>query len=84
MSISQSEILYNLFMRNLKKLRLQYNYTQKFIAGKLNIRQNTYSQYETSARELSIDMLIAVAKLYNTSTDYVLGLTDEEEPYPPI
>ncbi len=71
-------------MKNLKKLRAEYAYTQKEVADRLNIRQNTYSQYETNARELPIETLIALARLYNTSTDYILGLTDEEEPYPPI
>ncbi len=69
-------------MNNLKNLRLQYGYTQKYVAEKLNVKQNTYSQYETGAREISIGTLIAIADFYNTSTDYVLGLTDEEERYP--
>ncbi len=82
LSISHREITYNNFMNNIKLLRLQNGYTQQFIASKLNIKQNTYSQYETGAREISIDILISLAKLYNTSTDYILCLTDEDEPYP--
>ncbi len=84
MSISLHEIIYNIFMNNIKNLRLQYGYTQKFVADNLNVKQNTYSQYETGAREISIDILIALANLYNTSTDYILGLTEEEERYPTI
>lgn len=84
MSISRDEIFYNNFMNNIKNLRLQYGYTQKLMAEKLNIKQNTYSQYETGARQISIDSLISLSKFYNTSTDYILGLTDEEEPYPRI
>ncbi len=82
MSISRYEIIYNIYMNILKELRLQYGYTQTDVAKQLNIKQNTYSQYETGARELSLDTLIALAKLYDTSTDYLLGLTDEETPYP--
>ncbi len=84
LSISRGEIFYNNSMKNVKNLRLQYGYTQQYVASKLNIKQNTYSQYETGAREISIDMLIALATFYNTSTDYVLGLTEEEEAYPKI
>lgn len=84
LSISRHEIFYNIYMNNIKNLRLQYGYTQAFIAEKLNVKQNTYSQYETGAREISIDILIALADIYNTSTDYILGLTDEEERYPRI
>ncbi len=71
-------------MNNLKNLRLQHGYTQKELADALNVKQNTYSQYETGAREVSLQTLIALATFYNTSTDYVLGLTEEEEPYPRI
>ncbi len=82
LSISHHEINYNNYMNNLKNLRLQFGYTQQFVANKLNVKQNTYSQYETGAREISIDLLIAVADLYDTSTDFVLGLTEEETRYP--
>ncbi len=67
----------------LKDIREDRDITQKRLAEQLHIRQNTYSQYETGQRQLPIDMLIRIAKLFNTSTDYILGLTDEAKPYPP-
>ena len=42
----------------------------------------TYSQYENGQRQLPIGILIALARFYHTSTDYLLGLTDEQKPYP--
>ena len=75
MSISQSEIWYNNFMK-LKELREEYNVSQKEIAEYLNIRQNTYSQYETGKRQLPIDVLIKLSKFYKTTTDYILGLEE--------
>ena len=57
------------FMR-IKDLREDNDITQKEIADYLHIKQNTYSQYENGKRQLPIDMLIALAKFYNTSTDY--------------
>ena len=65
----------------IKDLREDNDLTQKRIAEYLHIKQNTYSQYENGQRQLPIDALIALAKFYNTSTDYILGLTSNREPY---
>ena len=65
----------------IKDLREDNDITQKEIAEYLHIKQNTYSQYENGQRQLPIDALIALAKFYNTSTDYILGLTNETKPY---
>ena len=66
----------------LKELREQYDLGQKELADYLNVRQNTYSQYETEKRCLPLDALIKLAEYYNTSVDYILGLTEEKRPYP--
>ena len=65
----------------IKDLREDSDLTQKEIADFLHIKQNTYSQYENGHRQLPIDFLISLAKYYNTSTDYILGLTNERKPY---
>lgn len=65
----------------IRDLREDRDITQKDIAEYLHIRQNTYSQYENGQRQLPISVLISLAKYYNTSTDYILGLTDNPEPY---
>ncbi|MBR6050712.1 MAG: helix-turn-helix transcriptional regulator [Clostridia bacterium] len=62
----------------LKELREDSDIRQTEIAKYLNIKQNTYSQYENGQRQLPIDVLIALAKFYKTSTDYILGLTDKK------
>lgn len=61
----------------LKDLREDRDIKQKEIAEFLHIKQNTYSQYENGQRQLPIDLLIQIAKFYNVSTDYILGLTDK-------
>ncbi len=66
----------------IKDLREDYDLTQKQIADYLHIKQNTYCQYETGRRQIPIEMLIALAKYYKVSTDYILGLTDVKKPYP--
>lgn len=65
----------------LKDLREDADITQKEIAAYLNIKQNTYSQYENGQRQLPLDALISLARFYKTSTDYILGLTDDMRPY---
>ena len=65
----------------IRDLREDRDLTHREIAEYLCIKQNTYSQYENGQRQLPIDFLIALAKYYNTSTDYILGLTDETKPY---
>ena len=60
----------------LKELREENNISQKQIAEFLNIKQNTYSQYENGKRQLPIDTLISLARFYKTTTDYILGLED--------
>ncbi|MBO4938547.1 MAG: helix-turn-helix transcriptional regulator [Oscillospiraceae bacterium] len=66
----------------IKDLREDNDFTQQQVAEYLHIRQNTYSQYENEHRQLPIDVLIALAYLYKTSTDYLLGITDQKTPYP--
>ncbi len=69
-------------MKNLKLLRLQNELSQDYVAKKLNVKQNTYSQYETGAREIPINALIILANLYDTSIDYLVGITIDDAPYP--
>ena len=82
MSISHSEILYNVFKgefaMRLKELREDNDLKQKELAEYLHIKQNTYSQYENGQRQLPIDILIKLAKYYSVSTDYILGLSKEK------
>ena len=62
----------------LKKLRMQYNLSQKEVAAKLNISPSIISGYETGERSPSTENLLALSYLYKCSTDYLLGRTPEE------
>ena len=66
----------------LKDLREDSDLTQQAIAKHLNIKQNTYCQYEKGLRQIPIELLINLAKYYNVSVDYILNLTDTKKPYP--
>lgn len=66
----------------IKDLREDQDLTQQQVADYLKIKQNTYSQYETGTRQIPVEILVALASLYKTSTDYLLGITDCKTPYP--
>ena len=66
----------------LRDLREDRDVTQRELAEYLHIKQNTYSQYENGQREIPLSILIALSEYYQTSVDYILGLTDVHPPYP--
>lgn len=66
----------------LKDLREDRELKQKDIAKILNIAERTYSGYETESRWIPKEILIELSKFYNTSIDYILGITNVKEPYP--
>lgn len=66
----------------IREIREDKDLTQSDIAKILNVSQVAYSFYEIGKRQLPIELLIKLAKYYNTSTDYLLELTDERKPYP--
>ncbi len=69
--------------KRIRDLREDNDLTQKEIGKILNVAQRTYSSYENGVRNIPIQCVITLAKFYNTSTDYLLGLTDISKPYPP-
>ncbi len=69
-------------MNRLRDLREDKNLIQKDIAKILNVATRTYSGYETENREMSYNSLREMARFYNTSIDYILGLTNIKKPYP--
>lgn len=68
----------------LREIREDRQLSQRQLAEILNVKQNTYSQYETEKRQIPVAMLIILANYYNVSVDYLLCLTDIDEKYPPM
>ncbi len=66
-------------MNRLKDLREDNDLYQKDIAKILNISQTGYSKYETETNDIPTNILIKLALFYETSTDYILGLTNEKK-----
>ena len=67
-----------MLINRLRDLRNDKDLKQKDIADYLNCSQVAYSHYELGKRDIPTDVLVALAKFYNTSTDYILGLTDNK------
>lgn len=69
------------YYRRLRDMREDHDLTQAQVAAFLGMKQPQYYRYETGLRDTPTDVLIRLARLYNTSTDYLLGLTQNPEPY---
>lgn len=69
-------------MVRLKDLREDKDLCQRDLAKFLNISQTNYSKYELEKINIPIETLKKLALFFNTSTDYILGLTNETAPYP--
>ena len=64
----------------LRDLREDKDLVQKNLAEILNTSQKQYSRWETGTREIPSHHVITLAKFYKTSTDYILGLTNDPTP----
>lgn len=62
----------------LKYLRQINRMTQGEVADAISVNRSTYTSYETGRREPSNETLISLAKVFNVSTDYLLGLEKDE------
>ena len=65
----------------LRELREDHDLTQRQVAEILHMPQPQYFRYEQGYRDIPTDILIALADLYQTSTDYILGRTSKFEPH---
>lgn len=66
----------------LKEIRQDRDLQQVDIAKVLKTSQVQYSRYERGIRVIPIDKIAMLAKFYDISIDYLLGLTDIRKPYP--
>lgn len=64
----------------IRDLREDHDKTQKNIADMLGTSQTMYARYERGASELPVRHLIRLARYYNVSMEYIVGLTDVKTP----
>ena len=77
-----SEVIDLKFAR-LKDLREDKNLTQQQVSDLLGIQQTVYSRYERGAQDIPVRHLLVLADYYHTSTDYLLGRTNNPAPPAP-
>lgn len=69
-----------MYFQRLKDLREDKDLLQKDIAEMLGISQTVYSRYERGFQTIPVIHLLKLADFYNTSTDYILGRTNNPNP----
>lgn len=69
-------------MKRIKELRKEKGMTQLQVQMKIGIDQSDYSKIERGLRYPTVDQLIGLAGIFDTSIDYIVGLTNEKKPYP--
>lgn len=67
--------------KRIRDLREDHDLTQEKLAKQLNMSQRGYSHIETGNNDISTELLIKLSKIYNVSTDYILGISDISTPY---
>ena len=63
--------------KRLKELGEAKGYLQKYVADKIGVKSNTLSGYENGTRSPDPEMIVKLAELYNVTTDYLLGKSDD-------
>ncbi len=69
-------------LKRLLDFRESKNLTQKALGNILGVSQAQYNRIEKGENQLSYDGIIKLAYFYNTSSDFLLGITDDSRPYP--
>lgn len=67
--------------RRIRDLREDKDLSQTQVANMLGMSQTGYSKYETGENDIPTQVLIKLARFYNTSIDYLLGETDIKDRY---
>lgn len=70
----------NNYYKRIRSLREDHDLSQRAIAEKLGMKQAQYFRYEQGYRDIPTDVLISLADIYETSTDYILERTDDPNP----
>ncbi|WP_172625436.1 helix-turn-helix transcriptional regulator [Desulfitobacterium sp. LBE] len=65
----------------MRDIREDHDLTQQQVAKYLRCDQSLYSKYERGERDVPLNVMIKLAKFYNTSIDYLVGLTENKRPY---
>lgn len=70
-----------MYLKRLRDLREDIDAKQSTVAQILGITRQQYGLYETGKRDIPAEYIKELAMYYNTSSDYILELTNETKPY---
>jgi transcriptional regulator with XRE-family HTH domain len=79
-SFRNKKVVTTLIGERLRKIRKQRGLTLQETADKLGVARSTYAGYESNYRQPPLEILVQISEILKTSTDYLLGLTNN--PYP--
>ncbi len=65
-----------MYWQRIEDLRVDHDLTQLDVANILNCQREVYRRYEKGTRELPLSYAIILAKYYNVSLDYLVGLSN--------
>ncbi len=63
--------------QRIRDLREDADLSQQWVADHLHMQRSVYRRYESGQREIPVWAVVELAKLYQTSTDYILGLRED-------
>lgn len=66
-----------MFFKRIYDMRVDNDLTQQQVADYLHCNRQVYARYERGIREIPVSMVISLTTLYNTTSDYLLGLSDK-------
>lgn len=69
---------------NLAMLRKKHKLSQKELAKKFNVNQNTVSRWENGDRQIDLETLKALSVFFGVSVDFLLGKDDSESSVPDL
>ena len=64
--------------KRIRELRQEQNMTQHELASMLQVHRATVAGYETKDRQPHFDTVVKIADIFEVTTDYLLGRTDEK------
>lgn len=79
---NEYEVIY--LRMKIRDMREDHDMTQQQIADYLECDRSLYAKYERGERDVPLPVMVKLALFYKTSVDYLVGLTHEKQPYPPI
>ena len=66
----------NKLAQRIKELRIEKNYNQAELAKLCNVKQSCVSKWERGETLPDVEIIIALAQLFNVTTDYLIGIND--------